>query len=68
MYLSMKSSCLIVVPCLLSPCLNNGTCVAANSARQQSICNCIGVYSGTYCETGDKVRMYTYLMYACMVD
>ena len=53
----MRSSCLIVVPCLPSPCLNNGTCVAANSAGQQSICNCIGVYSGTYCETGDKVCM-----------
>ena len=59
MYLSIQSSCLIVVPCLLSPCLNNGTCVAQISAslRQQSICNCIGVYSGTYCETGDKVRV-----------
>ena len=53
----MQSCCLIAVPCLPSPCLNNGTCIAANSTRQQFTCNCIGVYSGTHCETGDKVCM-----------
>ena len=51
----MQYHCLIVVPCLPSPCINNGTCVAVNSTSQELICNCIGIYSGNFCEFGDKV-------------
>ena len=53
----MQSHFLIVVPCLPSPCINNGNCVAVNSTSQQLLCNCIGIYSGNFCEFGDKVRM-----------
>ena len=48
-----------VAPCLPSPCLNNGICVALKSNHlQQSPCTCVGIYSGKFCENGDKVSAY----------
>ena len=46
-----------VAPCLPSPCINNGTCIAVNAADQLQ-CNCKEMYFGTFCEKIDKVCMY----------
>jgi Notch-like protein len=37
------------LPCLTSPCLNNGTCSASSSGTVQ--CNCTSCYSGPLCQT-----------------
>ena len=46
-----------VVPCLPSPCINNGTCTV--NAADQLQCNCKEVHFGTFCENIDidNVRM-----------
>lgn len=46
---------LFAATCLPSPCINNGRCVAVTTTNQQLLCNCIGIYSGTFCENSDKV-------------
>ena len=42
-----------VVPCLPSPCLNNGTCVTVNVTDQR--CACVGSFLGQFCEVDLKV-------------
>ena len=37
-----------VVPCLPSPCFNNGTCITVNATDQQ--CVCIDSFTGQFCE------------------
>ena len=37
-----------VVPCLPSPCINNGTCVTVNATDQQ--CVCVDSFTGQFCE------------------
>ena len=39
---------MLVVPCLPSPCLNNGTCVTVNVTDQQ--CFCVDSFTGQFCE------------------
>ena len=46
-----------VAPCLLSPCINNGRCIAVN-ATEQLQCNCREMYLGTFCEKIDNVRAH----------
>ena len=46
-----------IAPCLPSPCINNGTCVAVNVTYHY--CVCTSVYFGKFCEYAQKVSKYT---------
>ena len=45
---------MIVVPCLPSPCINNGTCMAVNATDQQ--CVCVDSFTGQFCEIKVSTR------------
>ena len=39
---------MFVVPCLPSPCFNNGTCITVNETDEQ--CVCVDPFFGEFCE------------------
>ena len=43
-----------VVPCMPSPCINNGICVVMNANDQH--CDCVNLSYGQFCESTQKVQ------------
>ena len=57
MYVCTHICVMYTAPCLPSPCINNGKCVAVNVTYHY--CVCTGVYFGKFCEYAQKVSKYT---------